>query len=75
MVRAIARLFVFEGGGDGCFLFFWFFWKTGGLGFFSFSGGGFFFCENYLFLRHDMRVVAKAFNSWDLETVIALTGG
>ena len=48
--------------------------------FFGFSGkrGGFFFFffwENYLFLRHDMRVVAKAFNSWDLETVIALTGG
>lgn len=34
MVRAIARLFVFEGGGDGCFLFFWFFWKTGGFFFF-----------------------------------------
>lgn len=67
MVRAIARLFVFEGGGDGCFLFFWFFWKTGG--FF------FFFWENYLFLRHDLRVVAKSVYSWDLETVIALTGG
>ncbi len=68
MVRAIARLFVFEGGGDGCFLFFLVFLENGGFFFF-------FFWENYLFLRHDLRVVAKSVYSWDLETVIALTGG
>lgn len=69
-------VFLFSRGAvTGVFYFFLVFLENGGFGFLLFFWGGVFFCENYLFLRHDMRVVAKAFNSWDLETVIALTGG